>query len=216
MLLKWLGMGFTCYFTNGWCWLDFFIVLVSITGIIVENVANVESLDAFRSLRTLRALRPLRAISRWQGMKVSSALPAQLRQHSQCKVMLFFKIVVNALASAIPSIFNVLLVCIVFWLKFSIIGVQLMKGRFYACYERDSGNRLDCDSFPGIEITRSWCENNTNYRWTNQKVNFDNVLSGYLALFQVVSVQGHHLSLSGMMLVTICLCFRRRLKVGWK
>ncbi len=35
----------------------------------VEGNSN---LTAFRSLRTLRALRPLRAISRWQGMKVSS------------------------------------------------------------------------------------------------------------------------------------------------
>ncbi|XP_063716752.1 sodium channel protein 1 brain-like isoform X2 [Symsagittifera roscoffensis] len=168
MLLKWLGLGFTVYFTNGWCCLDFLIVLVSISGIVVENVANVESLDAFRSLRTLRALRPLRAISRWQGMKI----------------------VVNALASAIPSILNVLLVCIVFWLIFSIMGVQLMKGRFYACYERASGDMLECGDFPDVEMTREWCENHTEYRWTNQKVNFDNVLAGYLALFQVATFEG--------------------------
>jgi hypothetical protein len=31
---------------------------------------------------------------------------------------------VNALMYAIPSIFNVLLVCLVFWLIFSIMGVQ--------------------------------------------------------------------------------------------
>lgn len=29
-------------------------------------------IPAFRSMRTLRALRPLRAVSRWEGMKVSS------------------------------------------------------------------------------------------------------------------------------------------------
>ena len=28
MLLKWLGLGFKSYFSNGWCWLDFFIVMV--------------------------------------------------------------------------------------------------------------------------------------------------------------------------------------------
>jgi len=31
-----------------------------------------ENLKVLRSLRTLRALRPLRAISRWQGMRVST------------------------------------------------------------------------------------------------------------------------------------------------
>merc|ERR1719220_516633 len=64
-----------------------------------------------RSLRTLRALRPLRALSRFEGMKV----------------------VVNALIGAIPSIFNVLLVCLIFWLIFSIMGVNLFMGTFYKC-----------------------------------------------------------------------------------
>ena len=62
-----------------------------------------------------------------------------------------------------------------------------MQGRFYACYERASGDMLECGDFPDVEMTREWCENHTEYRWTNQKVNFDNVLAGYLALFQVVS-----------------------------
>lgn len=29
MLLKWVAYGFVKYFTNAWCWLDFFIVDVS-------------------------------------------------------------------------------------------------------------------------------------------------------------------------------------------
>lgn len=29
MLLKWVAYGFKTYFTNAWCWLDFFIVDVS-------------------------------------------------------------------------------------------------------------------------------------------------------------------------------------------
>lgn len=72
-----------------------------------------ENLKVLRSLRTLRALRPLRAISRWQGMRI----------------------VVNALMYAIPSIFNVLLVCLVFWLIFSIMGVQFFSGKFYKCVD---------------------------------------------------------------------------------
>lgn len=72
-----------------------------------------ENLKVLRSLRTLRALRPLRAISRWQGMRI----------------------VVNALMYAIPSIFNVLLVCLVFWLIFSIMGVQFFGGKFFKCID---------------------------------------------------------------------------------
>jgi Ion transport protein len=30
MLLKWVGFGFRKYFSDGWCWLDFIIVSVSI------------------------------------------------------------------------------------------------------------------------------------------------------------------------------------------
>lgn len=42
---------------------------------------------------------------------------------------------------AIPAIFNVLLVCLVFWLVFSILGVQLFGGKFYKCVDEE-GNRF--------------------------------------------------------------------------
>ena len=45
------------------------------------------------------------------------------------------QIVVNALMYAIPSIINVLLVCLVFWLIFSIMGVQFFGGKFYKCID---------------------------------------------------------------------------------
>jgi hypothetical protein len=48
-----------------------------------------------------------------------------------------FQIVVNALMYAIPSIFNVLLVCLVFWLIFSIMGVQFFGGKFFKCVDQD-------------------------------------------------------------------------------
>lgn len=43
----------------------------------------------------------------------------------------FHQVVVNALVQAIPSIFNVLLVCLIFWLIFAIMGVQLFAGKYY-------------------------------------------------------------------------------------
>ena len=56
----------------------------------------------------------------------------------------YIQIVVNALMYAIPAIFNVLLVCLVFWLIFSIMGVQFFGGKFYKCLD-DDGERLEID-----------------------------------------------------------------------
>uniref|UniRef100_A0A8B9PBP0 Sodium channel protein n=1 Tax=Apteryx owenii TaxID=8824 RepID=A0A8B9PBP0_APTOW len=155
MLLKWVAYGFTKYFTNAWCWLDFLIVHVS------------SSFDYMKSLRTLRALRPLRALSRFEGMRV----------------------VVNALVGAIPSIMNVLLVCLIFWLIFSIMGVNLFAGKFGKCVnltEEDSELNSSINNISDCKIY-----NNTGkIFWVNAKVNFDNVGSGYLALLQVATFKG--------------------------
>ena len=35
------------------------------------------------------------------------------------------------MVQAIPSIFNVLLVCLIFWLIFAIMGVQMFAGKYY-------------------------------------------------------------------------------------
>ena len=90
--------------------------------------------------------------------------------------------VVNALIKAIPSICNVLLVCLVFWLIFGIMGVQLFSGRFYACFYAN-GTRVEVS----LVNNYSQCIEN-GFMWVNAKVNFDNVIQAYLALFQVVSL----------------------------
>ena len=97
----------------------------------------------------------------------------------------FSQVVVNALIQAIPSIFNVLLVCLVFWLIFSIMGVQLFGGRFFKCVDIN-GTTLDAD----IVNNQSEClqmQFTHNYTWQNSVINFDNVGAAYLSLFQVVS-----------------------------
>ena len=100
MISKWLGLGLVNYFTNPWYWLDFITVNVTLV-----SMSGVQSI---RYLRVLRALRPLRIISRWEGMRI----------------------VVHSLLYSIPAIFNVFLVCLMFWLIFAIAGVQLFKGKF--------------------------------------------------------------------------------------
>ena len=98
-----------------------------------------------------------------------------------CCVM---QVVVNALIQAIPAIFNVLLVCLVFWLIFSIMGVNLFGGRFRSCVDA-AGNVINSSIIAGeLECRNKSAE--MNVTWKNPLINFDNVLTAYLALFQVV------------------------------
>ncbi|XP_044746534.1 sodium channel protein 60E-like isoform X2 [Coccinella septempunctata] len=159
MFLKWIAHGFHKYFTSFWTLLDFLIVFVSLFSLLIEENEN---LRVLRSLRTLRALRPLRAISRWQGMRI----------------------VVNALMYAIPSIFNVLLVCLVFWLIFSIMGVQFFSGKFYKCVDEEG------ELLPVSIVENRWDCDRLNYTWENSKISFDHVGIAYLALFQVATFEG--------------------------
>ncbi|XP_042730297.1 sodium channel protein type 2 subunit alpha-like isoform X8 [Lagopus leucura] len=167
MLLKWVAYGFQIYFTNAWCWLDFLIVDVSLVSLIA-NALGYSELGAIKSLRTLRALRPLRALSRFEGMRV----------------------VVNALVGAIPSIMNVLLVCLIFWLIFSIMGVNLFAGKFYHCVNTTTGEMFDVSDVNNYTQCEELIKNNQSARWKNVKVNFDNVGAGYLALLQVATFKG--------------------------
>lgn len=96
--------------------------------------------------------------------------------------------VVNALVGAIPSIFNVMLVCLIFWLIFSIMGVNLFAGKFYYCFNTTSEEYLPIDVVNNKSDCYELIERSEDVRWMNTKVNYDNVGMGYLALLQVVSV----------------------------
>ncbi|KAK4321725.1 hypothetical protein Pmani_007468 [Petrolisthes manimaculis] len=161
MLIKWVALGFAKYFTNAWCWLDFLIVMVSLINL-VATLAGAGKIQAFKTMRTLRALRPLRALSRMQGMRV----------------------VVNALVGAIPSIVNVLLVCLIFWLIFAIMGVNLFSGRYHKCVDPE-GVTVNAEDCPD----RDFCKK-LNLSWINSEVHFDHVGMAYLALFQVATWKG--------------------------
>ena len=131
--LKLFAMGFVVYFTNAWCWLDFVIVGVSIINF-VASLLGAANIPIFKTMRTLRALRPLRAMAKMEGMKV----------------------VVNALIGALPSIFNVLLVCLIFWLIFAIFGVNLYKGKFSECIDTETGQRFNKEIVPNKTVCLSF------------------------------------------------------------
>jgi len=161
MVVKWLALGFVKYFTNAWCWLDFVIVMFSVANQAMGylGIAGVSSMRVFR---TFRCLRPLRAMSRLQGLKV----------------------VVNALVQAIPSIFNVLLVCLIFWLIFAIMGVQLFAGKYFKCVD-ENGEMASAEVVPDKQACIS-----LGFTWLNSVMTFDHVGHAYLALFEVAIFKG--------------------------
>jgi len=104
------------------------------------------------------------------------------------------QVVVNALIQAIPAIFNVLLVCLVFWLIFSIIGVSLFGGRFSSCV--DSSGEMVNSSEVGNKSTCLELQH-LNYTWFTPDVKFNDVFQAYLALLQVVAFD----------FISVALCF---------
>ena len=94
------------YLADGWNLLDCAVVVVSLI-----SAFEMDRLKSLRAVRALRTMRPLRFINRNPGMKL----------------------VVNCLIKSIPSMFNVVLVCMLFFTIFAIWGMQLFKGQNYFC-----------------------------------------------------------------------------------
>ncbi|XP_007421781.1 sodium channel protein type 8 subunit alpha isoform X5 [Python bivittatus] len=104
---------------------------------------------------------------------------------------LIVAVVVNALVGAIPSIMNVLLVCLIFWLIFSIMGVNLFAGKYHYCFNETSEYRFEIEEVNNkTECEKLMDPNGTEIRWKNVKINFDNVGAGYLALLQIATFKG--------------------------
>nr|XP_036851965.1 sodium channel protein type 7 subunit alpha isoform X1 [Manis javanica]XP_036851966.1 sodium channel protein type 7 subunit alpha isoform X1 [Manis javanica] len=161
MLLKWMAYGFKAYFSNGWYKLDFMVVIVFCLSLIGK------SREELKPLISIKFLRALRVLSQFERMKV----------------------VMRALIKTTLPTLNVFLVCLMIWLAFSIIGVNLFAGKFYECIDPISGER-----FPVSEVTnKNQCESlmfNESVPWENANLNFDNVGNGFLSLLQVATFNG--------------------------
>ena len=103
---------------------------------------------------------------------------------------------------------NVLLVCLIFWLIFSIMGVNLFAGKYYYCFNETAEAYFE----PDVVNNKTQClalmaANYSEVRWKNVKINFDNVGAGYLALLQVVRTAPLFSSILSSCLSPVqCLC----------
>ncbi|XP_054883278.1 sodium channel protein type 3 subunit alpha-like isoform X1 [Poeciliopsis prolifica] len=153
MLLKWTAFGFKKYFSSFWCWLDFLILAVSLFSSVCVMLGY-----SAAYLSTLRALRTLRVPSRFKGMRA----------------------VLRVTAATAPSMCSSLLVILLVWLIFSILGVNLFAGKFAHCSNHTDGvifdatNRTQC-----YELDDG---SSTDVHWKPAEFNFDRVGMGLLSL----------------------------------
>lgn len=64
------------------------------------------------------------------------------------------------------------------------MGVQLFAGRFYKCVDK---NNIKLKYQEVANMNECLLKN---YTWVNSRINFDNVLSAYLALLQIATFKG--------------------------
>ncbi|XP_066933924.1 voltage-dependent T-type calcium channel subunit alpha-1H-like isoform X2 [Clytia hemisphaerica] len=160
MFIKIFAAGFyfgekTTYLKNSWNRIDFVLVIISLVDIFVTYVVQSKSgvLGVLKVFRAFRTLRPLRVISRAPGLKI----------------------VVETLIHSLVPIGNLLIVGLVFFTIFGILGVQLFKGKFHHC------TGLSESDLENV-VTKEDCQN-LGGRWSNKKYNFDNLFQALFTLF---------------------------------
>lgn len=170
-LLKATAFGFVwdtnSYLRESWSQLDFFIVVASLFDVYMSISAsgNID-LSMVKILRLLRILRPLRFISHNKNMKI----------------------VVTALLESVPAVLNVLIVVILIWMMFAILGINLMKDKLWYC--KFPADHEDDDEDLVYKIGKYACEAIRGAEWTTYDMNFDNIFSSMMTLFVLSTLEG--------------------------
>lgn len=159
MVIKIIALGLighdNAYLRSGWNRMDGFIVIISIMNLFMSG------LKFIKGVRALRALRPLRMVSRFESMKL----------------------VVNSIFATIPALGNVVLITLLFFYIFAIIGTQQFAGLYWYCVDTTS------TSLNIIYVDKLECIG-PNQRWqSNILGNFDNVFSSMLILFELATLE---------------------------
>jgi len=110
-VIKVISMGLILdngsYLRDYWNILDFFIVVSSVIDVGLTTI----EIPFIKVLRLLRTLRPLRFITHNDGLKM----------------------IVIALIESVGPIANVLIVVVLVWLIFAILGVNFWAGKMFSC-----------------------------------------------------------------------------------
>ncbi|GIL57898.1 hypothetical protein Vafri_13128 [Volvox africanus] len=161
--IKMFAFTFRAYIKRITNQVDFVIVVTSLLEIILDTVTD--SVDAVSALRALRALKPLRLLTRSAGMRL----------------------VFKSVTMSLMSMANVSIVCILFFLIFAILGVQLFSGRFYRCNDDSVAGESACVGTFNDPRTNKTIERT----WKNDFPNFDNTGNALLCCFITATLNGY-------------------------
>ena len=117
-LVKLVGLGPVAYFHTGWNKFDFFVVVASILDIIIANIDGIDAafLKSFQIIRVLRVLRITRALRLVKSLKGLEKL-------------------IQTLSWSISALMNVILLMILIYSIFAILGVYFYDGIDYEKYK---------------------------------------------------------------------------------
>jgi len=149
------------YFRSGWNVIDFSATLTCIVDLVLK-IAGMQnkSIQLVRIVRMLRIARPIQLMKYNRGIKV----------------------LVETLIGSIPTLANMLLITLLFYVGFGILFVNLMKGSLGFCSLDPQGKRADI-------VTRVDCTN-AGGSWMNSDWNFDHLGNSVMTLMQLCTSEG--------------------------
>ena len=109
-----------------------------------------------------RLLRPLRIISKNEGLRIA----------------------VKSLVQAIPSMLNIVIIMILFFVCFGIIAISFFKGKYFYCDQTAMAFTIT------DTLSHKWDCLNTGGQWINGDNNFDNILNAMRTLFLLATTSG--------------------------
>jgi hypothetical protein len=134
-----------------WNTVDFIVVLLSLIGIIGEYITGARW---FRVTLSIRAIRPLRFVKRSAGLRT----------------------VFQAFVRSIVPLRSILVLALMIWTCWGLMGVQLFMGTFYSCTNSTFNNRAACLG--------------ANASWANKRLHFDHLPAAFMSLYTIASLDG--------------------------
>ena len=173
--LKLLAYGIVGYFHTGWNKFDFFVVAASILDLIIGNIEGIDAafLKSFQIIRVLRVLRVTRVLRLVKSLKNLEKL-------------------IQTLSWSIAALENVILLMIIIFSIFSILGVYFYDGINYEDYKNKLyiiNEYYNLDNFYNAFLFVFRCA--TGEKWPNMMmelafVDLDIAIEAYAYIYMII------------------------------
>ena len=149
------------YYSEGWNRFDFFIVMISFGGILIDGLGSAVPMDP-RTLRVLRLFRIFRILRAFRILKAAKGLAR----------------ILTTLASSLPALRNLMALLSLLFFVFSVLGVSLFGS---LCVSGE-------ETAAGLQAVR--CIFSEANPPLDPKINFRDVGHALIALFRVATTDG--------------------------